>query len=247
MSDLSEESSDESSDLWTTMPMIPTAALLSTWPGEPFIIYQDDNARDVVPGNLDRQVQSLRESSFAEVLNRAWQSDPNGLSWLDEARLLPDLHKRIIRALHDTPDLIFEPSGIALFGLATRGHDEIDLSHFRGLTSYMLDNLLDQIHPDHERQLHLTLPCMDDLTADNIIQIAPRHRIGRLSLGYTKKMSGEEAYAVALSQPALTLTHPGFFQEAVVAENEFNNSMSIPPLLFCSRIATDNIQNSIHC
>ena len=188
MSDLSEESSDQSSDLWTTMPMIPTAALLSAWPGEPFNIYQDDDDYDVVLGNSHRQVQSLRENSFAEVLNRAWQSDPNGPSRLDEARLLPDLHERIIRALHDTPDLIFEPSGIALFGLAARGHDEIDLSHFRGLTSHMLDNLLDQIHPDHERQLHLTLPCMDDLTADNIIQIAQRHRIGRLSRLHEKSV-----------------------------------------------------------
>ncbi|KXS99816.1 hypothetical protein AC578_8885 [Pseudocercospora eumusae] len=231
MSDLRDESLDESSSWWTALPMIPTAALLSAWPGEPFKICQDDNAHDVVSGGSDRQVQSLRENSFAEVLNRAWQSDPNDLSWLDEARLLPDLNERIIRALRDKPDLIFESSGMALFGLATRGHNEIDLSYFRGLTSQMLVSLLEQIDPEHERRLHLTLPCMVDLTTEHITQILRRHRIDSLRLGYTEKVSGEEVYAVALSHPALILTHPSIFKEAVVAENEFANSAELNPLL----------------
>ncbi|KXT09562.1 hypothetical protein AC579_720 [Pseudocercospora musae] len=213
------------------MPMIPTAVLLSAWPGEPFKFYQDNIAHDIVSGDLDRQVQSLREHSFAEVLNRAWQSDPNEIWWLDEARLLPDLDERIIRALLEKPDLIFESSGMALFGVAIRGHNEIDLSHFRGLTSQMLVDLLEQIDPDHGRKLHLTLPCMADLSTEQIIQIIQPHRIDSLRLGYTKKMPEEEVYAVALSHPALTLTHPSFFKEAMVAENDFANSRELNPLL----------------
>ncbi|EME83957.1 uncharacterized protein MYCFIDRAFT_195144 [Pseudocercospora fijiensis CIRAD86] len=235
MPDLLDESlrlsSRLSSDPWTLTPMIPTAALLSAWPGEPFEIGQNDNAHDAALGDSARQLQSLREKSFAEVLNRAWKSDPNDLSWLNEARLLPDLHERIIKALHDKPGLIFESSGMVLFALATRGHNETDLTYFHGLTSQMLENLLKQIDQDRPRQLHLTLPCMRDLTTEHIVGLIQRHRIDSLHLGYTKSISGEEAYAVAMSQPALTLTHPSFFREAVDAENMFNNSEELNPLL----------------
>ncbi|KAF7186706.1 hypothetical protein HII31_11938 [Pseudocercospora fuligena] len=231
MSDLLDGSSGESLDLWDSKPVIPTAALRSAWPNEPFKILQDDSPHDVALEHLNHQVQSLRENSFAKVLNRAWQSDPNDLSWLDEAQLLPDLHERIINALHDKPDLIFESSGMALFGLATRSHNEIDLSHFRGLTSQMLETLLKQTDPNPERQLHLTLPCMDDLSTEHIVRLLKRHRIDSLHLGYTKGMSEEEAYAVANGQPGLVLTHPGFFREAVAAEKKFDSSMELNPLL----------------